>query len=235
MHNLKKFAISAGVAGILSVGTIALADAPVLNILTITGADVSGVWTPGSDLTVNTTPTIVTVGGSVTHDPNLNPISAVNLYVNDVLNDTEVIPNGSGSTFNFALDWSIPSAGDYTLKVTAKHGNCGDCTGSDEEVLTVIDLNNGGGGNPPGVNCPAAPAVATAYMRTVAGGSVKPGSAVWKNVVNKVAAETGSKGQFWAKFACGGGPNNKGITYADMAAYQAAVKAFVDPLTPPTL
>jgi hypothetical protein len=216
-HNFKKFALAAGVVGTLAIAGVALADAPVLNILTITGANVDGTWAPGNDLTVTSLPSTVSVGGTVTHDQNLNPVNAVKLYVNDVLTGTQVVPNGSGNTFNFSLPWTITTAGNYTLKVTAKHGNCGDCTGMDEETLTVINLGGGGGGNP-GVNCPAAPAIGGAYMKAH---NVKAGSAKWKSVITYLASQTGNGGTYWAKYACGGG------IYADQAAYRAAVEAYV--------
>lgn len=224
---MKKFLKIASVASVLAMATVAFADAPALNMLTITGADVvGGTYNVGSGpMTVNVVPTDVSVNGTVMHDPNLNPVNAVNLYVNGVFASTQVVPNGSGDTYMFALPWTIPGAADYTLKVTASHGACPNCMGSDEETLTVISLSGGGGGNP-GVNCPAAPAIAGDYMRTVKG--VKAGSAKWKKVINDVAWQTGSQGTFWAKYSCGGGPNNWGITYADQNAYASAVKTFVD-------
>ncbi len=215
-----------GIVAAFAIAGVAFADAPVLNMLTITGADVvGGTYTVGSGpMTVNVVPTNVSVNGTVMHDPNLNPVNSVNLYVNNVLTSTQVVPNGSGSSYGFSLPWTIPAAADYTLKVTASHGACPNCTGSDEELLTVISLSSGGGGGTPGVNCPAAPAIATAYMQSK---GVKGGSALWKKAINDVAWQTGSAGRFWAKYSCGGGPNNQGITYADQAAYANAVRAFL--------
>ena len=99
---LKTALTAVAIFGLTAVPT--LADTPVLNILTITGPDVVGTWTPGSgSLTVNVTPTTVNVGGSVTHDPNLNPVQEVRLYVNTVLQSSQTVPNGSGTTFTFSL------------------------------------------------------------------------------------------------------------------------------------
>lgn len=228
---MNKFIRFAGVsvavlAAVLLVG-VANADAPTVAISGITGADLAVPYVMGSGtLTVNVTPTTVSVNGTLTHDPNVNPVQSVNLYVNAVATSSQVVPNG-GNTFIFALPWTIPSAGNYTLTVTAKHGGCPTCTGSDEEVVAVIDLGSGGSGGGPSVNCPAAPAIATDYMHN-GSNMPKSGSAKWKSIINYVAGQTGSNGIYWAKYACGGGPNKMGITYADQTAYANAVKAYVD-------
>jgi len=48
-------------------------------------------------------------------------------------------------------------------------------------------------------NCPAAPAIATDYMRST---DVKPGSQDWRSVISVVAQETGVNGELWAGESC---------------------------------
>lgn len=169
-------------------------------------------------------PTTVSVNGTLVHDPNTNPVKKVKLYVDSVFESEQSLPLNIGTTFNFALPWNITTAGSHTLVVTAKHGNCGaNCIGVDEEVLTVINLGDGGGDGG-GVNCPAAPAIAAGFMLSGTNSNpVKPGSATWKSIMTAVAKQTGSSGTFWAKYACGGGNG-----YTTAADYVNAVKDYVN-------
>jgi len=61
-------------------------------------------------------------------------------------------------------------------------------------------------------SCPAAPAIATDYMREM---GVRPGSDDWKMVVRNVAQETGSDGEFWAANSCDPGYREEVIDYVD--------------------
>ena len=63
-------------------------------------------------------------------------------------------------------------------------------------------------------NCPAAPAIATAYMRNI---GVRPGSEDWRSVITQVAQETGVRGDLWAGESCESG-------------YEQRVKDFVNAL-----
>ena len=61
-------------------------------------------------------------------------------------------------------------------------------------------------------SCPAAPAIATDYMREI---GVQPGSDDWKMVVRNVAQETGSDGEFWAANSCDSGYREEVTDYVD--------------------
>ena len=61
-------------------------------------------------------------------------------------------------------------------------------------------------------NCPAAPAIATDYLRST---DVKPGSVDWRSVISNVAQETGVKGALWAGEACEAGYYQRVIDFVD--------------------
>jgi hypothetical protein len=61
-------------------------------------------------------------------------------------------------------------------------------------------------------NCPAAPAIATDYLRNT---GVKPGSQDWRGVISTVAQETGVKGLLWAGEACEAGYYQRVIDFVD--------------------
>jgi hypothetical protein len=61
-------------------------------------------------------------------------------------------------------------------------------------------------------NCPAAPAIATDYLRTT---GVKPGSENWRSVISTVAQETGVRGELWAGEACEPGYYQRVIDFVD--------------------
>jgi hypothetical protein len=61
-------------------------------------------------------------------------------------------------------------------------------------------------------NCPAAPAIATDYMRS---SGVKPGSQDWKSVISPVAQETGVNGDLWAGESCEPGYYQRVIDFVD--------------------
>jgi len=73
-------------------------------------------------------------------------------------------------------------------------------TGDASFEVTVVELEETDTDNP-GINgnCPAAPAIATDYMRTT---GIKPGSEDWRSVISLVAQETGVNGVLWAGEAC---------------------------------
>ena len=61
-------------------------------------------------------------------------------------------------------------------------------------------------------NCPAAPAIATDYMRST---GVKPGSQDWRSVISEVAHETGVRGEMWAGESCESGYYQRVIDFVD--------------------
>lgn len=61
-------------------------------------------------------------------------------------------------------------------------------------------------------NCPAAPAIATDYLRDT---GVKPGSQDWRSVISEVAHETGVKGVLWAGESCEAGYYQRVIDFVD--------------------
>jgi len=61
-------------------------------------------------------------------------------------------------------------------------------------------------------NCPAAPAIATEYMRSI---GVKPGSEDWRSVISPVAHETGVRGLLWAGESCDPGYYQRVTDFVD--------------------
>ncbi len=61
-------------------------------------------------------------------------------------------------------------------------------------------------------NCPAAPAIATDYMRSI---GVRPGSQEWRTVVTSVAHETGVNGDLWAGESCDPDYRQRVIDFVD--------------------
>lgn len=199
--NLKKnlFQASLVVVGLL-VGGIAFAiNPPTVNITTIDGQDASS----GSvTLTVPLLPTTVTINGVMTNDPNISSLNSFTLADNGTV-FYSINPSGPHTdTLNFSAPWTINSTGLHTITATATHGNA---DGTDSVDVTVI-LNGVVTVN----QCPAAPAIAGDYMK---GKGVKSGSALWKNVINAVAGETGSKGSLWAAHSCDAGYSASVISY----------------------
>jgi hypothetical protein len=194
--SFKKVVGIAAVAGTLAVSGIALANAPTVSI------------DPIGPLEYATFPQVYNVTGTLTHTPNVQSISELKLFINGVQEGATQDPAGLGTSGTFSLPWNITAAGSYEVMVTAKHGGS---TGDDSEEVVVTQTVL-----PPVVitECPAAPAVAVAYMQSK---SVKSGSAYWKKVINAVAKQTGTGGSLFAGTACNAG-------------YAEAVKAFVDSL-----
>lgn len=61
-------------------------------------------------------------------------------------------------------------------------------------------------------DCPAAPAIATDYMRNT---GIKPGSQNWRSVISEVANETGVRGELWAGESCESGYYQRVIDFVD--------------------
>jgi hypothetical protein len=184
-----------GIVAALTFSGIVLATAPVVAI------------DPIGPLEYATFPQLFNVTGTVTHTPNVSSISELKLYINDVQEGPTQNPSGVTTVEPFSMPWNILGPGTYTVKVTARHGN-GIGMDSEEVIVTQSVVVT---------ECPAAPAIAAAYMRSHSP-SVKGGSATWKMVMTNIAGRTGAKGDLWAANACAAG-------YA--ASVQAAVNALL--------
>jgi hypothetical protein len=144
------------------------------------------------------------VTGTVSHTPNLNPVSSVTLTIDGLFESSEVIPNGSGSTFNYTLPWSILSAGTYNVMVTASHGSA---DGIAEEIVEVIY------DGPVVVNvCPAAPSIAAHYLKDL---GIRSGSKTFKNIVSLVADHMGPQTDFDGVMSCDEGYADVVMTFVD--------------------
>lgn len=97
--------------------------------------------------------------------------------------------SGNVDTAPYSVPWSITSAGSHTIVATVSIANN---DGTYTVVATVTVTINV-------TECPAAPAIAAGYMQAH---NVKSGSGQWKTVINDVAHQTGSSGQFWAAHSC---------------------------------
>jgi len=201
---IKTAAAAVVMFGISAAPLMAIAPTLSVSVDAINGTAV----TPGSPSTVTinvpTLPWTVPVDG--TGSVTTGAIDGMNLELSDnavdFYNDHYWQNIGSGSSHPFSVPWTIGSAGAHTIVATVTRGNA---DGSDTVDVTVNTLNIV-------VNqCPAAPAIAAAYMQSH---GVKSGSAKWKAVINYVAGQTGSKGIFWAAHSCDSG-------------YRAAVEAYV--------
>jgi hypothetical protein len=194
---MKKFVVAGLVLGLGSLATVAFAHAPVITI------------NPIPDLTYATFPQTYDVTGMATHNP-INVVQNLALHVNNVVVSSSSAPFAllSGTTSPYTLPWNITGPGTYTVFVTARHGVGGQTGTSTEESVAVAQTIVV-------TQCPAAPAIAGVYMRDVLG--IKPTSAVFKNVIQTVARQTGNSGLLWAERACD-------IGYAN------AVRDFVDGL-----
>lgn len=192
---LKKLGFGAALGGLLFAG-VAYASAPTVTL------------DPIGPLEYALFPQVYNVTGEIAHTPNIESISELKLFINDVQEGVTVNPSGLGTTASFSLPWNILAPGTYAVKVTAKHGGT---TGEDAEEVIVTQL-------PPIVitECPAAPAIGAAYMKSL---GIKGTSKTFSAVIKLVAGETGSKGSLWAARSCESG-------------YAAEVKSYVDSKLP---
>jgi hypothetical protein len=181
---------------VLAFAGVAIASAPTLTL------------DPIGPLVYATFPQVYNVTGTIAHDPNVASTADLTLWINDVQEGPTVNPGGAVASAPFSLPWNILGSGTYTVKVTARHGQT---YGEDSEEVVVSQSQV------VITQCPAAPAIAGAYMRSHSP-SVKEGSANWKKVINNIAKRTGSSGDLWAANACNAG-------YA--ASVQAAVNSLL--------
>ena len=178
----KATAFGAGIVGVLAIAGVAFASAPTITL------------DPIGPLDYATFPQVYDVTGTINHSPNVSSVVDLTLFIDDVQEGATQNPTGVGTSEEFSLPWNILSPGTYDVKVTARHG--GD-TGEDTQEDVVITQTT-----VVITECPAAPAIAGAYLRSI---PVKEGSAKWKQVIKAVAGETGSKGSLWAANACEAG------------------------------
>lgn len=113
------------------------------------------------------------------------------------LSENQVNADGTGGVGDgFSAIGSLsctPSAiGSYTYRVAySGDANYDGSVSTPDQGLEVTELT---------VNvCKAAPAIAVEYMKVK---GVKPNQKTWNTVVSDVARRTGSRGEFFAKFAC---------------------------------
>lgn len=196
--------------------SVAFAHAPVLTI------------DPVGALEFASFPQVEEVTGVITHNP-LSAIQNLTLQVNGEIESVIALPypESTATTSSFALPWNITAPGTYTLMVSARHGTTGATGTSTEEVVTVTETvvvpppeeeeDEDDDEEPPVVimECPAAPAIAAAYLKELgmkAGGKGRP------NVISHVARHMGPQKRF------------NGVDACATSAYESAVKAFVDGL-----
>jgi hypothetical protein len=136
------------------------------------------------------------VTGTATLDnPNINNVT-LTLYVDGVETDFVTLSGlGNSKSTDFGLNWMIPHGGTFNLKVTATRPNdhFGESESMPVEVMVLQDEDV------IVTECPAAPAIAGKYMRSV---GIRSGSKTWQTIMKSVARETGSKGSLWAGEAC---------------------------------
>ncbi|MEK7606123.1 MAG: hypothetical protein AAB458_00790 [Patescibacteria group bacterium] len=164
---------------------------------------------PVPTLTFDSFPQTYNVTGVVEHSP-IASVKSLTLWVNGVSEvvNADPFPLMVGTTSPYTLPWNVVGPGTYTLYVTARHGTTGQIATSTEDAVDVIleeiQVN---------VTCEAAPARAQKYLKD--GLNIKPGSTVFKNVMRRVARESGSDGLLWAKEACEAGYQNKVEDFVD--------------------
>jgi hypothetical protein len=205
MSGLKKIfggSVVGMVAGLVMTGVV-LAAAPIPGI-TITAIDGQDATLGAVTLTVPVLPTTVNIDGTATIDK--STLDGAHLTLSDngtVFYGPVSYWAGIGDmlTASFSAPWTIGSAGTHQIVGTISHGN----EDGTDSVDVIVNLNLT-------VNqCPAAPAIAAAYMQSH---GVKSGSAKWKSIINYVSSQTGNGGIFWAAHSCDAG-------------YAAAVQAYV--------
>jgi hypothetical protein len=193
--------LSAAAVSALMVAVIASAHAPTVTIDSIDGQSTAG----SIVINVSSLPHTVTIAGTTTHEgpANISAVSTVEAFDNAALFHSGNLGNsGNDPSTTWTIPWTITTAGNHTILVRMKHGND---WGSDSETVSVVGVT---------VTCTkAAPAIAGAYLKNVAGW--KPVSGQFKDAMYLVAQETGVNGSLWAGDKCDG-------------TYEARVIAFVN-------
>ena len=181
VRRVRRLSPLAGLGVALLAASVAFAHAPTVTM------------DPIGNLSYASFPQTYNVTGQVCHSnpANVSAVSEVTLYIDNVQHGTAFNPNaGNAACANFSLPWTISAPGTYTVKVTARHGND---LGWDDEVVVVS-------GTITVTHCPAAPAIASDYLRNTVGW--KPVTGKFKYIMNLVAGQTGVNGSLWAANAC---------------------------------
>ena len=198
-RRLRGMASLAVVLSVVLVAGVALAHMPTISI------------DPIGNLQYATFPQAYNVTGTASHSEELPPpglggdnvcaLNAMKVLVNDGVSDVTLLDQGNPmgffgwtcdqTTASWNTSWSIPGPGTYTITAKIRHLGF---EGTDTEDVTVTQITVS--------QCPAAPAIASAYLRNVIGW--KPVSGNFKKIMNQVAGQTGSNGSLWAAHACEG-------------------------------
>ena len=140
---------------------------------------------PPFSATINVTPNLdvqVCLGETLTLTANYTTnrdVTRREWYVNGVGQGVETIPAGQNSAGSDTFDFIPPGTGVYVIAFRIWHHNANqaDRDAREEVTVTVTDCSDN--------DCPAAPAIANAYLRDVKG--LRPNDPLHREIIEEIA------------------------------------------------